>query len=107
MATPDPNHFNGMQARLERDLINTQDHIENLWTLIEQRDVIHTGTIVGQAATDLSNDYPLDVEEVIAALKVQREQVAEFMKYMRMVAGMTLEFPNRTERREYLRANGL
>lgn len=95
MATPDPNHFNGMQARLERDLINTQDHIENLWEVL-------MSYVNGEEFPDEH-----ELASVITSLRVQKEQVAEFMKYMRLVAGMTLEFPNRTERREYLRANGL
>lgn len=95
MATPDPNHFNGMQARLERDLINTQDHIENLWEVL----------MAYVNETEFPDEHEL--ASVITSLRVQKEQVAEFMKYMRLVAGMTLEFPNRTERREYLRANGL
>lgn len=91
-ATPEPNHFNAMQARLERDLINVQDHLENMWQL------------AGASSDPEGFEVPLPT---LDKLIEQRDEVNEFLKRMRWMAGISLEFPTRTERREYLRANHL
>lgn len=94
-ATPEPNHFNAFQARQERDLINLQDHLENLWVFF------------GDAASVESLSWNPAAEEVLAEMLEQREVCNEFLRRLRMISGITLEFPTRTERRAYLRANNM
>lgn len=89
----EPNTFNGFQAQLEYDLINTQDHIENLWLALERMD-----------AQAPSHNIPKDTWNALIA---QKEQVTEYLRRMRIISGMSVEFPNRDERRKILRANRL
>lgn len=92
-ATPEPNHFNAFQARQEHDLINLQDLLEALWIIVT------TGERANEASdifTDLYNELAGQVREA-----------EEFLRRLRMISGIELEFPTREQRRAYLRANNM